>query len=331
MSSRSVVFAWNRVDRDRGNWKGVAGSGWACWQSPRGVCFGSKGDRTWMHPLVHATKKQRARRSEEPKIKWWSMRNYANKVEKYSQTSSQFLVFPCTRFRKEVVRHKEQTERVLGSDCRVHDVKFPQIWSPTIPLREDSQEAEEIRSYPNCAPKQVRIRSKLDSSSLLFRHRRVVNSRWKGKLCSKSINSTSKRRRFSLFSDAKVCKTHGRYCVNVSSIFTQKSNYLNIIIMNAVGKHVRGTDNPWRRKSLKETRCKTEANIEAESTTCCQVDDHVPRDWCRMGLTALAPPTMKMKVVAPPRKALVWIGGSFLILQMWISRASSVNWPDHHS
>ena len=44
------------------------------------------------------------------------------------------------------------------------------------------------------------------------------------------------------------------------------------------------------------------------------------------GLTALAPSTMKIKVVAPPeRKYSVWIGGSILsslsaFQQMWISK-----------
>ena len=43
-------------------------------------------------------------------------------------------------------------------------------------------------------------------------------------------------------------------------------------------------------------------------------------------ITALAPPTMKIKVVAPPdRKYSVWIGGSILaslstFQQMWISK-----------
>ena len=46
-------------------------------------------------------------------------------------------------------------------------------------------------------------------------------------------------------------------------------------------------------------------------------------------LTALAPSTMKIKVVAPPeRKYSVWIGGSILaslstFQQMWISKVSA--------
>merc|ERR1712107_782889 len=48
-------------------------------------------------------------------------------------------------------------------------------------------------------------------------------------------------------------------------------------------------------------------------------------------LTALAPSTMKIEVVASPeRKYSVWIGGSILsslstFQQMWISRASTMN------
>merc|ERR1719152_425919 len=48
-------------------------------------------------------------------------------------------------------------------------------------------------------------------------------------------------------------------------------------------------------------------------------------------LTALAPSTMKIKVVAPPeRKYSVWIGGSILsslstFQQMWISRVNTMS------
>ncbi|KAI4992597.1 hypothetical protein ZWY2020_057799 [Hordeum vulgare] len=53
-------------------------------------------------------------------------------------------------------------------------------------------------------------------------------------------------------------------------------------------------------------------------------------------ITALAPSSMKIKVVAPPeRKYSVWIGGSILaslstFQQMWIAKAKSTN-PDHPS
>jgi actin-related protein len=49
-------------------------------------------------------------------------------------------------------------------------------------------------------------------------------------------------------------------------------------------------------------------------------------DRLQKELTALAPPTMKIKVVAPPeRKYSVWIGGSILaslstFQQMWYSK-----------
>jgi actin len=49
-------------------------------------------------------------------------------------------------------------------------------------------------------------------------------------------------------------------------------------------------------------------------------------DRMQKELTALAPPTMKIKIVAPPeRKYSVWIGGSILASlstfgQMWISK-----------
>merc|ERR1712122_321905 len=52
-------------------------------------------------------------------------------------------------------------------------------------------------------------------------------------------------------------------------------------------------------------------------------------------LTALAPSTMKIKVVAPPeRKYSVWIGGSILsslstFQQMWISKGEYDESPDH--
>ena len=53
-------------------------------------------------------------------------------------------------------------------------------------------------------------------------------------------------------------------------------------------------------------------------------------------LTALAPSTMKIKVVAPPeRKYSVWIGGSILpslstFQQMWISKGEYDEfWPYH--
>jgi hypothetical protein len=47
---------------------------------------------------------------------------------------------------------------------------------------------------------------------------------------------------------------------------------------------------------------------------------------CKKNLTALAPSTMKIKIIAPPeRKYSVWIGGSILaslstFQQMWISK-----------
>jgi actin len=49
-------------------------------------------------------------------------------------------------------------------------------------------------------------------------------------------------------------------------------------------------------------------------------------DRMQKELTALAPPTMKIKIIAPPeRKYSVWIGGSILASlstfgQMWISK-----------
>merc|ERR1712048_979976 len=49
-------------------------------------------------------------------------------------------------------------------------------------------------------------------------------------------------------------------------------------------------------------------------------------DRMQKGITALAPPTMKIKIIAPPeRKYSVWIGGSILaslstFQQMWISK-----------
>ena len=51
------------------------------------------------------------------------------------------------------------------------------------------------------------------------------------------------------------------------------------------------------------------------------IDDRMQKE-----LTALAPPTMKIKIIAPPeRKYSVWIGGSILaslstFQQMWISK-----------
>ena len=49
-------------------------------------------------------------------------------------------------------------------------------------------------------------------------------------------------------------------------------------------------------------------------------------DRMQKEITALAPPTMKIKIIAPPeRKYSVWIGGSILaslstFQQMWISK-----------
>ena len=49
-------------------------------------------------------------------------------------------------------------------------------------------------------------------------------------------------------------------------------------------------------------------------------------DRMKKEITALAPPTMKIKIIAPPeRKYSVWIGGSILtslstFQQMWISK-----------
>merc|ERR1711944_249764 len=58
------------------------------------------------------------------------------------------------------------------------------------------------------------------------------------------------------------------------------------------------------------------------------IDDRMQKE-----LTALAPPTMKIKIIAPPeRKYSVWIGGSILaslstFQQMWISKKDSISAP----
>ena len=70
--------------------------------------------------------------------------------------------------------------------------------------------------------------------------------------------------RFGPFSDIRVCKTHGRYSVEVKvpSLFEDQTiSWIGTV--NGFDKvRQRGTVGPRRRQSFEETRCKGETNIE---------------------------------------------------------------------
>ena len=112
----------------------------------------------------------------------------------------------------------------------------------------DSKHCQKTRSYPNYAPKQVGDLSKLDNSSMLFRHQEKKDINFyaenircleiKKELVSKGGSKALYD--FGPVSDTKICSRYGRYSVEVQvqSLF-QDQIVSGIRIVNGIGKFVR--------------------------------------------------------------------------------------------